>query len=143
MGVMQDIDPDLISTIEGFDSALEGVTAACAKIEMQLNFARENAARYGEMGEPGWHARATYALRSGRAKRDVLIRKRAELARRLREGAQANRDRSRERLFISACRELLPKETFLMLWRRVDEIEYSSWRDGADGNGPGSTNGQD
>lgn len=143
MGVMQDIDPDRITTLEGFDEALGGVTAACAKIEMQLNYAREKASRYGDRGEPGWYARATYALRSGRAMHDVLIRKRAGLARRLRDGARADRDRSRERLFISACREILPHGTFQMLWRRVEEIEKASWRGGAEGHGPGGANGQD
>lgn len=69
-----------------------------------------------------WIAQANAALRRIRSSRHQLSIKRAAILREEKDRARASGERTRERLFISACREILPRETYLILWDRVDRL---------------------
>ena len=63
------------------------------------------------------------AFRLTKAKKQKLARKRADLARSLKEAEQVANNRDRMQLFIDVCRQMLPKETYAALWERVDLMD--------------------
>lgn len=67
------------------------------------------------------------ALKTLKAIRVQLESRRAGFKHRAKDADAAERDARRERRFVDAARDLLPRETFLALWARVDreEIEAS------------------
>ena len=126
MGDLRDIRPEEFTTLEEFDEAIEFVDEECGHIEMQINSARGAAAQYGEYSDSDWYARATLALRLARSKKQKLAKKRAALAIMLKEQKHRERDLNRERIFINLCRDELPREQYLSLWKRVDELENAT-----------------
>lgn len=122
MANVKAIDPDEFTTLAEFDDAIDFVAEECAKIEQQLLAVKGAAVQRGEYADADWYARANMALRLTKAKKQTLARKRADLSRSLKEAKQSDRTQ----LFVVACREMLPKETYTALWQRVDEMEKSA-----------------
>ena len=88
----------------------------CNEIQLQLDLAKAKAHTNGEYADPGWFARANYALRSRRSEFNQL-NLRISVAR---KAEQATAQKQRDRLFIDICRECLSKEDLASVWAKVD-----------------------
>lgn len=67
-----------------------------------------------------WITQINLALKKGKATKHQLTLKRSALKRADKEARLAQKEALRERMFIDACREMLPRETYAALWDRVD-----------------------
>jgi hypothetical protein len=123
MGSLKEIEPDEFTTLTEFDKAIKFVAEECTRIEMQVTSAKGAAIQYGEYADSDWYARANAALRIAKAMKQELARKRADLARTIKDAQHVARSRTREKMFIDACREMLPHETYAAVWLRVDAME--------------------
>ena len=113
-GEFDDEDADTVSMIE---AAIVRVQEAIESVEHDR--AEELAKREG-VRDLVWLAQSNAALRRVRSVRHALSIKKAALLRAEKERIRLAGDATRERLFVAACREILPRETYLMLWNRVD-----------------------
>lgn len=72
-----------------------------------------------------WIVQANSALKRVRGIRHNLSLKLSAINRAEKEAKRIEIDSSRERMFIASCKELLPQETFQMIWNRVDRMALS------------------
>lgn len=104
---------------EELDSAIQTLQEALDEAERD---------RADEIGRPvpkqdqAWLAESKIALRDGRAIRHQLTLRKAAIARSEKEAARLALEATRERIFIQACRDVLPKQTYQLLWDRVDRV---------------------
>lgn len=69
-----------------------------------------------------WITQINLALKKAKATKHQLTLKRSAITRAEKEVKLAEKEAVRERMFIDACREILPRETYLALWDRVDRL---------------------
>lgn len=112
-----DIGVDAIQTVEAIDATLSWLGERIVAVENDRN--DEIAVPSPERDE-GFMAATNTLLKSMRAQRSALQIRRGQISREARRAIAAERDSRRERMFVDAAREILPKATFEAIWARVD-----------------------
>jgi len=111
-----EFDKEDADTAEELDAKMNTLDEAIEALE--LDRADENAKH--DTRDIAWCVEATAALKRVKAVRHALSLKKAAINRAEKEKRRLEMEGTRERMFIDACREILPKETYQMLWTRVD-----------------------
>lgn len=73
-----------------------------------------------------WITQVNVALKKAKATKHQLTLKRSAITRAAKEAASKEKEAVRERMFIDACREMLPRETYLAIWDRVDGLAINA-----------------
>lgn len=113
-GEFDDEDADTVSLIE---ASIARVQEAIESVECDR---AEELAKRENVRDLVWLAQSNASLRRVRSVRHALSIKKAALLRAEKDRIRLAGESTRERLFVAACREMLPRETYLMLWNRVD-----------------------
>lgn len=112
-----DNEGDVAETEEEIDSAMSRLTVGIDSV----NYDRaEEASKPPPKQDLKWMFEANATVKRLKAVRHSLSLKRAAITRAAKEGVRLVLDAKKERLFIEACRDILPAETYRMLWDRVD-----------------------
>lgn len=121
-------DDNQTEILEEIDERLTTLQDAIESIEIDKadELSKKESAR-----DLKWIAQANAALRRVRTSRHQLSIKKAAIIREEKERVRVSGERTRERLFISACREILPRETYLMLWDRADRLSVEGLEEAA------------
>lgn len=117
MAIDGEFDGDDIDSLDEINQHLVTLQDAIESIEIDK---ADELSKKESVRDLKWIAQANAALRRIRSSRHQLSIRRAAILREEKDRARTLGERTRERLFISACREVLPRETYLMLWDRVD-----------------------
>lgn len=120
MGNMAGIDPYELFTIQECDDAIAFVEQEVLDIESQLDNAPDDATI-------GWARRAKASLQIGRGLKQRLQNRRADINKEAKQEYLRQRERDENQIFINICKETLPKEQFVEIWKKVRSIsrEYS------------------
>ena len=105
-------------TVEEIEKVIDLLSEAIASLEMDQLDERSNTPRQ----DINWLMEAGLVLRSAKKKRHDLTLKAASIKREVKEAKRLAAEAVRERMFIEECRKMLPRETYLLLWDRVDRL---------------------
>ena len=72
--------------------------------------------------DPAFLAEASASTRKIKKKRHELTIKAAAIRREAKEADRLKNEAKRERMFIDECRRFLPRETYSLIWDRVDRL---------------------
>jgi len=114
-----EFDNEDADTSEEIDAALKRLDEAMESIEWDR---ADETAKLLELRDVTWIVEANAAIKRIKAVRHNLSVKKAAILRAEKEARRLEMEGTRERMFIDACREVLPKETYQMLWNRVDRL---------------------
>ena len=113
-GVYDDVDPD---TVHEIDEWLEVIDKALDAVELDKADELSKADQFRDLV---WIAKANSAAKRVKGVRHKLFTKKAHINKAIKETERLAHEEVRERMFIDACREMLPKSTYAALWDRVD-----------------------
>jgi len=121
MGKEPNLNPDTFTTESEFDDALEHIDRTIRTIESQVLEAKGLAKKDRVYSDPSWWSRVNYALKRARAQRSAMQNRRGVFTRAQKKQVHGVEQGNRQRVFIDLCREMMSREQWLELWRRVDE----------------------
>jgi hypothetical protein len=117
------IRPEDINDLPAADTAMEWLRLRIDAVTTDRE--DEIALPAGERDE-AFLAATGSLLRTMRGRRQAVQTKRGEISRSQKLAVQHARDGNRLQLFANAAREILPKETYMLLWDRVDRVEIGT-----------------
>ena len=106
-----------VDDLEGLERARVEIETALASIEMQLHEASGKAANGEGYSAPQWYSRLIGAKKFKGIAHQRILRRIKEL----KMVSKIAAERTRERLFIEACKRRLNRELYLSIWAEVDD----------------------
>jgi hypothetical protein len=117
------IDPEGISTVVEIDRHVAWLAERIVAVENDRN--DEIGFPSGQRDE-GFLAATNTLIRAMKSLRSALQVRRGVISRADRVAKTAEQNSGRERMFIDAARELLPRETYQAIWTRVERLEIEA-----------------